>query len=67
MFMDCPYCSSNGVPLLEAVPLQGQTVKTGFHIKASCGECGRYLKFMSQTPEVLEQLDRQNEFKKKLL
>ena len=67
MTLPCSHCQTNGVPTLEAVPLHGETIRTGFHIKASCAACGRYIKFVPQTPEVLHLIDEQNKAKKTLI
>lgn len=62
----CQHCWVAQVPILEVVPFQGSTIKTGHAVKATCAECGRYMKFLAQTPEVLAELDRQ-EAKRRLL
>jgi len=46
----CPDCGSLDVPALRW---------SGQHVKASCRWCGTYIKFVPQTPEVLQALEDQ--------
>lgn len=50
--MYCPFCEKSHNILLE---------RAGPHIKVTCPITNRYLKFITKTPQVLEELQTQEE------
>jgi formate dehydrogenase maturation protein FdhE len=59
--LKCKKCGTEAVPMLEAVQYQLEKTKEWkMHVKATCPTCDAYIKFLPQSQDVLEELDRQN-------
>ena len=64
--LTCNGCKHVGIPLLahKIIPSKNPTndirwPKYTVMIKGLCSECGNYIKFVKQTPAVIERLNRQ--------
>lgn len=61
MTVECKQCSHEGevnvFPRFYKNP-KGDDPKYLFHVRANCKECLSFIKFVGQTPEVMEEIER---------